>query len=47
MSIEQLDLQCILAVDPNNSWDYVLERLELHLAWLSIGLCYSFLQNKF
>lgn len=46
MSTEQLDLQHILAMDPNNSWDGVLERLELQLVWLIIEICYSFIQCK-
>lgn len=36
-----------LAVDHNNSWDDVLERLELHLAWLTIGLFIVFFRVKF
>lgn len=44
MSTEQLGLQCILAVDPNNSWDSVVERLEGQLAWQIIELCSSFPQ---
>lgn len=47
MSTEQLGLQCILAMDPNNSWDGVVERPEGQLAWLTIELCSSFLAVKF
>lgn len=46
MPTEQLDLQRILAMDADNSWDGVLERLKPQPAWLTIELCYSFLQCK-
>lgn len=46
MPTEQLYLQRILAMDADNSWDGVLERLKLQSAWLTIELCYSFLRCK-
>lgn len=45
VSTEQLDLQHILAVDPNNSGDGVLERLELQLVWLANEVCYRFFSS--
>jgi len=35
-----------IAMDADNSWDGVSERLKLQLAWMTIALCYSFLQCK-
>ena len=36
-----------IAMDADDIWDGVLERLKLQPAWLTIELCYSFLQCKF
>lgn len=46
MPTEQLDLQCMLAMDAGSRWDGVSERLKLQPAWLTIELCFSFLQCK-